>query len=157
MRLSEQTATKREAEGTARAVLQDFYAASSRAAAGWPYFFFSLSFLERAAAAAANFRPFPRPFFFSSHHPKATCLGGFARERHPASPSPPDAYLGLDFLLGQSHFSNPGAATSVPADIGRLRAHPIRLPLGYSTRLVLQSSLKIRYNRQVHKVFDGDS
>lgn len=31
---------------------------------GLAVFFFSLSFLERAAAAAANFRPFPRPFFF---------------------------------------------------------------------------------------------
>lgn len=121
-------------------------------------FFFPLV-SRKSCCRGGEFPPFPPSFFFffSSHHPKATCLGGFARERHPASPSPPDAYLGLDFLLGQSHFSNPGAATSVPADIGRLRVHPIRLPLGYSTRLVLQSSLKIHYNRQVHKVFDGDS
>lgn len=76
MRLSEQTATKREAQGTARAVLQDFYAASSRAAAGWPdFFFFSLSFLERAGAVAENFRPFPRPFFFFLAPPQSHLFG----------------------------------------------------------------------------------
>lgn len=122
------------------------------------FFFFFPLVSRKSRCRGGEFPPFPPSFFFfSSHHPKATCLGGLARARHPASPSPPDAYLGLDFSLGQSHVSNPGAATPVPADVRRLRAHPIRLPLGYSTRLVLQSSLKICYNRQVHKVFDGDS
>lgn len=88
---------KAGAEGTARAVPQDFYASRSRAASG--------SFLERAAAAAAvkHSCPFPLPFvsqmiskfpsnpydclilFKASNkqpQPKATCVGESAQASH---------------------------------------------------------------------------
>lgn len=73
--------------------------------AGRIFFFFPLV-SRKSRCRGGEFPPFPPSFFFfSSHHPKATCLGGLARARHPALPSPPDAYLGLDFSLRARFFA----------------------------------------------------